>query len=37
MAARMANKFDLTVLDGRPALAAWHARVSERASLQGPA
>lgn len=37
MAARMASKFDIKVLDDRPALAAWHARVSERPSLKGPA
>lgn len=37
MAARMASKFDLTVLEDRPALAAWHARISERPSLQGGA
>ena len=35
MAARMANKFELTVLDSRPALAAWHARLSDRPSLGG--
>lgn len=34
MAARMANKFELTVLENRASLAAWHARVSERPSLQ---
>ena len=34
MAARMANKFELKVLEERPALAAWHARVSERLSMQ---
>ena len=34
MAARMANKFDLKVLEERPALAAWHDRVSERPSTQ---
>lgn len=33
MAARMANRFDLRVLEERAALAAWHARVSERAAL----
>ncbi|MDE0243748.1 MAG: glutathione binding-like protein, partial [Gammaproteobacteria bacterium] len=37
MAARMASKFDLTVLDDRAALTAWHSRVSERPSLQGGA
>ena len=37
MAARMAGKFDLEVLEGRAALAAWHARVSERPSLKGAA
>ena len=36
MAARMAGKFELTVLENRAALAAWHARVSERPSLQNP-
>ena len=34
MAARMASKFELTVLENRAALAVWHARVSERPSLQ---
>ena len=37
MAARMASKFEWTVLEGRGALAAWHARVSERPSLQNAA
>ena len=37
MAARMSGKFDIKVLDDRAALAAWHARVSERPGLQGPA
>lgn len=37
MAARMSGKFDIKVLDDRAALAAWHARVSERPSLQSPA
>ena len=34
MAARMASKFEWTVLENRASLAAWHARVSERPSLQ---
>lgn len=33
MAARMASKFDLQVLEDRVSLAAWHARVSERPSI----
>ena len=37
MAARMASKFHLKVLEDRPSLAAWHARLSERPSLQGSA
>ncbi len=37
MAARMAGKFDMTVLEDRPALAAWHARVSERPSMRNAA
>ena len=37
MAARMASKFDLTVLENRTALAAWHARTSERPSLRSAA
>lgn len=37
MAARMASKFDLTVLDGRASLSSWHARLSERPSLKAPA
>lgn len=37
MAARMSSRFDIRVLDDRPALAAWHARVSERPSLKGAA
>ncbi len=35
MAARMASKFDLAVLEDRPALAAWYELLSERPSLRG--
>lgn len=37
MAARMANKFELTVLEDRADLADWHARVSERPSVRNAA
>ena len=37
MAERMSSRFELEVLNGRNALAAWHQRLSERPALQGAA
>ena len=37
MAARMARKFELEVLEGREALAAWHKRLSERPGIANAA
>ena len=37
MAERMARKFEIEVLDGRDALAAWHARLSERPGMRSAA
>ena len=37
MAARMARKFEIQVFEGRVALAAWHARLSERPGIANAA
>ncbi len=37
MAARMARKFEIEVLEGRDALAAWHGRLSERPAISAAA